>query len=215
MSRGFTLVELLLTLGALSALAAAAFLVYPAVMAEYRGKVDREFLSAASTNITSAFQGAQRFGPYHDTDVSFLSDLQYSGQLAWALPGELCRPWSEASPVPYLCTDAFGHPFFWSTMATGNPDGTWNPFQLQATFSDLSPDECIQLLRSGVSAYGAQQIEIIRAGQPTICVQPFNNPAELVSACTGGNLPGDVSGFVDEFQIEWDPWGRPFWMTPE
>ncbi|MBN8884461.1 MAG: type II secretion system protein [Rudaea sp.] len=206
--RGFTLVEIVLTLGVIAVLGIAAFIVYPMVNDARQGKIDREFLMAASTNIISAFQGSHQFGPNHDTDDSFLSDLQYGGQLAWALPGQLCHPWSDTSKVPYLCNDAFGHPFYWSTMSLGNPDGTLNPFQLQATFSDLSATQCIQLLQNGVHAFGAQQIEIVRSGEQTVCVQPFTDPSKLVAACTS-------SDFVDQIQIEWDPWGRPYWMSPE
>lgn len=205
---GFTLVELVLALGALSVLAVAAFIVYPMVLDAHHGQVDRQFLMTASSNIISAFQGNHQFGPHNDQDYSFLSDLQYSGRLAWALPGDLCHPWSADSVVPYLCNDAFGHPFFWSTMSLGNPDGTLNPFQLQATFQDVSATECIQMLQQGVGAFGAQQIELIRSGQQTICVQPFTDPSKLVAACTNQD-------FVDNFQIEWNPWGRPYWMTPE
>lgn len=213
--RGFTLIELLLVLGTLSLLAIAAFVVYPMVMDSYHGKIDREFLATASTNIIELFQSSRRFGPNPTTDVSYLSDLQYSGQLSWALPGTLCHPFFPNLPEPVLCTDAFGNPFFWSTMSVVNPDGTLNPFQLQATFQDLSPQQCIQLLQYGVGAFRANQIEIIRSGERTICVQPFTDPAALVRACSGGDLPDGTSGFIDGFQIEWSPWGRPYWMSPE
>jgi hypothetical protein len=213
---GFSLVEILLALGILSALAIAAFILYPTFMVRVHADQDKRVMAAGYANLVQVMRsgGAGRFnrdpnssdGPLSDNPAALASLLQ---------PIDCSAPWGyldcrfTSSPSAYIDFMSVGTCVDPQCSSTGAP---FNVFSLRMSLYDVPVENCIALATGmgiGQSPTGASAIYVI--GSDWSYKPIFLNTATPISIVEACQDPAN-----DNYMVMFDfwPWGDAFHTYP-
>ncbi len=213
---GFSLVEILLALGLLAALAITAFVLYPSLMTRVHADADKRAIAAGYMNLVQVMRsgGMGRFNRDPNSHDGPLSDNP-------AALAALLKPIDCSGDWGYLdChfdSASSGYVDFMSAATCQDPScgsvgAPYNVFSMRVSLYDVSVESCIALL-SGMGIQqtdtGASAVYIIGS---TWAYKPlFLNTAtipNIVAACQ------DPSGTNSTLMFDFWPWGEPKHMYP-
>lgn len=176
---GFSLIELLLVLAIIAALAVAAFIVYPRVQAGRNASYESQVLSSAQAGVKALFTTNN----YHNLDDA----VAYNAEL---FPANMNGP---------TVTDGIVNQWDGEVTASGadrdGNDSTGAPARFfKFTYRNVPTDVCIRLAGSAVNNFGGVFIDpdnaggLTSVGQNLYAATPVPaNEANIATGCLGTN----------------------------
>jgi prepilin-type N-terminal cleavage/methylation domain-containing protein len=174
---GFSLIELLLVLAIIAALAVAAFIVYPRVQAGRNATYESQVLSSAQAGVKALFT-TNSYGNLTD-DVAYNSELFPKNMNGATLADGITNQWDGVVTVS-------------GADSTGADSTGANTRYFKFTYPNVPTDVCIRLAGAAVNNFGGVFVDAANAGglgniaQNTYAATPVAlNEANIATGCLG------------------------------
>lgn len=176
--KGFTLTEVILTLGVAAIIISAVMLIYPKVSLNEKTNKELQNIVSLSTSVRSMFSGVNNY-----TQLD-----KVVAPTAWAISANL---FPENMLKPNNNTQAYnsfgGEVFLSPSAATQGTDGTWgNTFKI--TYTNVPAESCVRLVSSQAPNLLAIQIQGLAVSNNIDTQKLTIDYATVASSCAkGGN----------------------------